>query len=169
MTIPGDAKPKPGGKIAVTASGGGLFPIPPIPQYTASKHALVGLVRALGGGAADRANIRINAICPAIVDTAALPTGLIDRLPGGQVTPMSTILRCFDAVADFGGVGKEDWVEQRCTGETVEGNVDNLIWHHPPTRPVVEGGFDRKKGIMLVAQAYEDKKRRAVAEDNKAL
>ncbi|EXJ75332.1 uncharacterized protein A1O5_02028 [Cladophialophora psammophila CBS 110553] len=130
-------KPKPGGKIVVTGSGAGLFPSPAIPQYTASKHALIGLVRALGKSeAAVEANVRINAVCPAIVDTGGLPLGLLDKLLPGQITPMSTILRCFDTLADLRDVGKEDWVERGPAGETLEGNVQDLIWHYPPDKKV---------------------------------
>ena len=170
MTVPSEkaGKPKTGGKIVITASGGGIFPLPPIPQYTAAKHALVGLTRALAGaGSAAKANVRINAVCPAIVDTPGLPTGVAASLPEGQITPVATIIRCFDALANFDEVGKEDWVEQGRMGETLEGNVDELIWHYPPTRDTGDTGqYDRKKGIMIVAQAYEEKKRRAIASQN---
>lgn len=158
-------KARPGGKIVLTVSGGGLFPIPPIPQYTASKHALIGLTRALGASRAALAeNIRINAVCPAIVNTAGLPNSLVDKLPADQFTPMSTIVRCFDAVAELESASKEDWVELGRSGETVEGNGDQLIWHYPPTKPPGEGGqFNRSKGVLIVAQAYEERKRQAIA------
>ncbi len=166
MTVPSEAagKAKLGGKITLTASGGGIFPIPPIPQYTATKHAIIGLVRALAIGKSAKANVRINAVCPAIVDTGALPLGLMDKLPPDQVTPMSTIIRCFDTLADFGDVVHEDWVERGRTGETVEGNVQELIWHYAPERPQGKGGkFDRKNMILLVGEAYEEKKRQFLA------
>ncbi|KAJ9610297.1 hypothetical protein H2200_005074 [Cladophialophora chaetospira] len=163
MTIPSKhgGKAKLGGKIIVTSSGTGLFPTPGIPQYSATKHALVGLVRALGRSkAALEANVRINAVCPAIVATGALPPGLLDVIPPNQITPMSTILRCFDALGDFGDVGHDDWVEQGRMGETVEGNVQDLIWHHPPVRPQGQGGsFAREKGALAVAQVYKERNR----------
>ena len=160
-------KSKPGGKIVLTISGGGLFPIPPIPQYTASKHALVGLTRALAGGrAALTENIRINAVCPAIVNTEGLPRSLVEKLPADQFTPMSTIIRCFDAVAELDSVFNDDWVEHGRTGETVEGNGNQLIWHHPLTNAGEGGQFDRSKGVLIVAQAYEEKKRQAIAKSN---
>lgn len=162
MTIPSQeegGKPNTGGKIVVTSSGGGLFPIPAIPQYTASKHALVGLVRALALHPASlAANVRINAVCPAIVDTPGLPPGLVERLPADQITPMNTIIKCFDECADLAGVAAEDWVERGRTGETVEGNVHELIWHTPPQRP--QGGnskFVRESGVVAVAEAYKVK------------
>lgn len=166
MTVPSQAggKARTGGKIVLTASGGGLFPLPPVPQYTASKHALVGLTRALAGSrAAVAEHVHINAVCPAIVDTPGLPATLAEKLPAGQLTPMETIIRCFDAVALLGGAAKEDWVESGPNGETVEGNGVELVWHHPPTRPTGEASqFDRTKGLMIVSQAYEEKKRQVI-------
>ncbi|OAL38896.1 hypothetical protein AYO20_01647 [Fonsecaea nubica] len=151
MTVPSthSDKPKPGGKIIITASGGGIFPIPILPQYTASKHALVGLVRALA---------RINAVCPAIVDTPGLPPGLAIKLGPDQLTPMSTVIRCFDALADFARVDavdddNVDWVSRGKTGETVEANGEEFIWHQPP-QP--QGGkFMREAGVLAAAQAYK--------------
>lgn len=159
MTVPGTeaGKLNSGGKIVITASGGGIFPIPILPQYTASKHALVGLVRALArNGAASKINVRINAVCPAIVDTPGLPPGLVNKLPPDQITPMSTIIRCFDVLADLADVSREDWVQRGKTGETVEGNGDELIWHHPPERR--GGKFVRETGVLTVAEAYNEKR-----------
>lgn len=160
MTVPsqGAGKLKPGGKIVLTASGGGLFPIPAIPQYTASKHALVGLVRALARNPASGvANIRINAVCPAIVDTPGLPPGLVTKLPADQITPMTTIMKCFDALADLGDVAREDWVDRGRAGETVEGNVHELIWHSLPQRSQGEDGkFVRGTAVLAVAEAYKE-------------
>jgi NAD(P)-dependent dehydrogenase (short-subunit alcohol dehydrogenase family) len=167
MTISSEegGKVKPGGKIVLTSSGGGIFPIPALPQYSATKHALIGLVRALAAaGSASKANIRINAVCPAIVDTGGLPSGLVEKLPSAQLTPMSTIIRCFDAVANLGDFTDENWVEQGRMGETVEGNVQELIWHHVPARPKVEGGqLDRQKGFLVVAEAFSHRKRQIIA------
>lgn len=163
MTVPSEeaGKANPGGKIVITASGGGIFPIPPIPQYTASKHALVGLVRALGKSKASiEANVRINAVCPAIVDTGALPPGLIEKLPTDQITPMKTILRCFNELADLANAGDKNWVTQGRVGETVEGNVRDLIWHHPPEpHTSKKGRFDREEGVLIVGEAYTARKR----------
>ncbi|OAG33885.1 hypothetical protein AYO21_12001 [Fonsecaea monophora] len=156
MTVPSthSDKPKPGGKIIITASGGGIFPIPILPQYTASKHAQVGLVRALArNDAATTADVRINAVCPAIVDTPGLPPGLASKLGPDQLTPMSTVIRCFDALADFASVGDNDWVARGKTGETVEANGEEFIWHRPP-QP--QGGkFMREAGVLAAAQAYK--------------
>jgi len=67
-----------GGAIVATASVAGLIGFAPDPIYTATKHAVVGLVRALAPGLRAR-GITINAICPAGVATAILGPG-IERL-----------------------------------------------------------------------------------------
>jgi NAD(P)-dependent dehydrogenase (short-subunit alcohol dehydrogenase family) len=57
-----------GGAIVATASLAGIIAFAPDPLYTATKHAVVGLVRSLAPQLASK-NITINAICPGVVDT----------------------------------------------------------------------------------------------------
>ena len=57
-----------GGGIVVTASVAGLITWEVDPVYTLTKHAVVGLVRALAPSLAER-GITLNAICPAAVAT----------------------------------------------------------------------------------------------------
>jgi NAD(P)-dependent dehydrogenase (short-subunit alcohol dehydrogenase family) len=57
-----------GGTIVCTASMAGLTAVPFDPIYGANKHAVVGLVRALGPALAPQ-NIRINAFCPGFAET----------------------------------------------------------------------------------------------------
>ena len=60
-----------GGSIVVTASLAGLMPMPQDPVYSLTKHAVVGLVRSVAPQLEER-GIRINAVCPGIVDTPLL-------------------------------------------------------------------------------------------------
>lgn len=156
-------KAKCGGKIVITASAAGIYPLPSVPQYAASKHALVGLVRSLAP-AASVVNIRIGAVCPALVATGLAPAGLMDSFSQDQVTPMSTIIRCFDAFASFADVGKEDWVDTGRTGEVVEGNLGDLIWHEAPSRPASSSYMD-KKGLEDWANAYRERNRNFAMQD----
>lgn len=57
-----------GGAIVATASIAGLVAYAPDPVYALTKHAVVGLVRALAPQL-EVAHVTINAICPGIVDT----------------------------------------------------------------------------------------------------
>jgi NAD(P)-dependent dehydrogenase (short-subunit alcohol dehydrogenase family) len=60
-----------GGSIVATASLAGLVGMPLDPVYTATKHAVVGLTRALGPALAGE-GVRFNAVCPAYADTPIL-------------------------------------------------------------------------------------------------
>jgi NAD(P)-dependent dehydrogenase (short-subunit alcohol dehydrogenase family) len=73
-----------GGAITATASIAGLGPLAIDPLYGATKHAVIGLVRAVAA-ANEGGNLRVNCICPGGVDTAIVPDALrasgIDAMP----------------------------------------------------------------------------------------
>lgn len=91
-----------GGKIVIVASEAGLHGAANVAAYSASKHAIVGLMRS-AAAELSRDNIQVNAVCPIFVDTsmmqrsveaAAARTGksvdevrttLASRQPGGRV------------------------------------------------------------------------------------
>ena len=68
-----------GGSIVATASLAGLAAMPFDPAYTATKHAVVGWVRAAAPGLAAR-GIRLNALCPGFTDTPIMEAELRDRV-----------------------------------------------------------------------------------------
>jgi NAD(P)-dependent dehydrogenase (short-subunit alcohol dehydrogenase family) len=75
-----------GGSIVCTASLAGLTGMPFDPMYTATKHAVVGLVRGAAEGL--RAHgIRINALCPGFTDTPIVEDELRGRLPVPLMEP----------------------------------------------------------------------------------
>jgi NAD(P)-dependent dehydrogenase (short-subunit alcohol dehydrogenase family) len=69
-----------GGSIVATSSLAGLTGMPGDPAYTATKHAVVGWVRAAAPALAER-GIRLNALCPGFADTPLVDAelrGLLD-------------------------------------------------------------------------------------------
>jgi NAD(P)-dependent dehydrogenase (short-subunit alcohol dehydrogenase family) len=68
-----------GGAIVATASLAGLTAMPFDPLYTATKHAVVGFVRA-AAPALEARGIRLNALCPGFTDTPIVETELRGRL-----------------------------------------------------------------------------------------
>src|SRR3984893_15046488 len=73
-----------GGPLVLTSSLAGLTAVPADPVYAATKHAVVGLARALGPAlAAD--HVAVNALCPGFDDTAQHRP--VRRLNGAAGTP----------------------------------------------------------------------------------
>jgi NAD(P)-dependent dehydrogenase (short-subunit alcohol dehydrogenase family) len=64
-----------GGVIVSTASMAGLITYLPDPIYAAAKHGVVGLTRSLAS-LQTQYNIRVNCICPGVVDTPLVRRGL---------------------------------------------------------------------------------------------
>jgi len=61
-----------GGAITITASIAGLGVLPVDPLYAATKYALIGFGRSVAAANAG-SNLRINVICPGVVDTGIVP------------------------------------------------------------------------------------------------
>lgn len=69
-----------GGAIVNTASMAGIIQYRPDPIYAATKHGVVGLTRALAS-LTDTANIRVNCVCPGVVDTPMLTRDIEELTP----------------------------------------------------------------------------------------
>jgi NAD(P)-dependent dehydrogenase (short-subunit alcohol dehydrogenase family) len=101
-----------GSAIVVTASLAGLTAMPQDPIYAGTKHFLVGFVRSVAPQLEER-GIRINAVCPGIVDTPILGEEGRARLLAADF-PLLAPDEVADAVvaaAQSGGTG-EAWVVQ---------------------------------------------------------
>jgi len=106
-----------GGVIVNNCSGASLIPAPQLPHYTAAKHGLLGLAKVAAREYADR-NIRVNSICPGIIDTPMMrahlgqDAGTIDamvaQLPGKRMGRPEEVARaavwlCSDDAAYVSG------------------------------------------------------------------
>ena len=90
-----------GGAVVATASLAGLTGAPFDPVYGANKHAVVGLVRALGPALLPE-GIRVNAFCPSFAETGIV-TGIRDQLDASGVPVIAVdvagraVLQAFDS------------------------------------------------------------------------
>lgn len=92
-----------GGDIVATASLAGLLGTAFDPIYGANKHAVVGLVRAIGEDWPGLHGIRVNAICPGFADTAIVDP-MRDILRDGGITLLTVdaVVEAFVGVATSG-------------------------------------------------------------------
>ncbi|MGW4486894.1 SDR family NAD(P)-dependent oxidoreductase [Amycolatopsis sp. NPDC004368] len=100
-----------GGAIVVTSSLAGISPATFDPVYSASKHAIIGLVRSLAPACAD-SGITLNAVCPGFVETRMIG-GLKDTLVanGLAVASPEEIAAAVATIAAGEGTG-EAWMLQ---------------------------------------------------------
>jgi NAD(P)-dependent dehydrogenase (short-subunit alcohol dehydrogenase family) len=101
-----------GGRIVATASLAGIVATPFDPLYGANKHAVVGLVRAVGAAYADK-GIFVNAICPGFADTNIVTPQAREALASIGV-PLLAVDRVVDAfvAALESGEGGQCWFIQ---------------------------------------------------------
>ncbi|KAK4504914.1 hypothetical protein PRZ48_002877 [Zasmidium cellare] len=111
---------KPGGRIVATASSLGFYPLHSLPQYTASKHALVGLVRSLAPVYA-KDNITVNTLNPALIETNIMPAEVLSKWDRSGLTPMDRALKAFDMILG----------DAKLTGQTIELSRDGLVFKKP--------------------------------------
>lgn len=112
---------KGGGAIVATASLAGLTGMPFDPVYTANKHAVVGLVRALGPALASE-GIRVNAVCPGFTESKIIEP-IRDALLG-QGLPIIPAERVAQTVIHL-----------------MEGEMSGECWYVQPGRPSEPFGF----------------------------
>jgi NAD(P)-dependent dehydrogenase (short-subunit alcohol dehydrogenase family) len=98
------------GAIVNTASLIGLWPMPSAPVYAAAKAGVVNFSRSLGY-LAEESNIRVNAICPELVDTPmALELGEEQlgelRRSGGILTPKDIAAGVVELIQDDSRFGE---------------------------------------------------------------
>lgn len=86
-----------GGAIVNLASVAGLMGLTKSSAYCMSKHAVVGLTRVAARemGSLEHGGIRINAVCPGVIETP-----MVQGLERGMGFVMPTQMQCFDRKAD---------------------------------------------------------------------
>ncbi|HLG89988.1 MAG TPA: SDR family oxidoreductase [Alphaproteobacteria bacterium] len=92
---------RPGGAVVVMSSTAGLLGHPTNPAYSASKHAVIGLVRSAAPAFGER-GLRINVICPGAVSTR-MHSGPIDD----TVRPLEDL-----PPVDFRGVATPQYIAE---------------------------------------------------------
>lgn len=87
-----------GSSVVITASTAGLGGLAFDPYYSASKHAVVGVVRSLGPSLL-QVGIRLNALCPGGIDTAIVPEHLRRAVPAAAFRAPADVARALLRVA----------------------------------------------------------------------
>jgi NAD(P)-dependent dehydrogenase (short-subunit alcohol dehydrogenase family) len=90
-----------GGTMVATASVAGLRGGPGMPAYFASKHAVVGLVKAAAAELAPH-KVRVNAVCPGLIDTPIL----------GAAHGVDSVMQQLGPLHPMGRVGQPDEIAQ---------------------------------------------------------
>lgn len=102
---------KQGGAITITASVAAFGMLPIDPLYSATKHALVGFARSVAAANAE-SNVRINVICPGVVDTAIVPDAFRD--PSTIMSPSEMAAEVLDLLQN----GRNGEVRAKVSGKT---------------------------------------------------
>jgi NAD(P)-dependent dehydrogenase (short-subunit alcohol dehydrogenase family) len=105
--------------LIITASCGSFYPSPYAPIYTATKHAVVGFMRAIAPYYYKEAGIRVNAICPGTVKTNLLTTEEWSNFPDEYFTPVEKIAET--VVMLVGGKDVGGKIVSGGGGEVIEG------------------------------------------------
>jgi NAD(P)-dependent dehydrogenase (short-subunit alcohol dehydrogenase family) len=79
------------GSIINTASIAGLIGSPQIAAYTASKHAVIGLTKSVALDCTNT-NVRVNCVCPGMIDSRMLSAIIAGRNPGNAPTPHEKVV-----------------------------------------------------------------------------
>jgi NAD(P)-dependent dehydrogenase (short-subunit alcohol dehydrogenase family) len=79
------------GSIINTASIAGLIGSPDIPAYTASKHAVIGLTKTAAIECTGT-SVRVNCVCPGLIDSRMLSAIVEGRNPGNAPIPNEKIV-----------------------------------------------------------------------------
>ncbi|KAI1612744.1 15-hydroxyprostaglandin dehydrogenase [Exophiala viscosa] len=111
----------PGGALVITASSGGLYPVPFLPMYGAAKHGCVGFTRSIAN-TMSKEGIRVNCICPGAVRTGLLAQHEWDRLPQATFVPIEKVVKAVQMLVN----------DDSLNGKAVELIKDQWKFRDPP-------------------------------------
>lgn len=114
-----------------------------VPQYTASKYGVVGLVRA-AGEVFVKEGITVNAICPAFMVTNLCPPAILKVWPKEHITPLSTANKAIDAFL----------ADDTLTGQAVELTQDDIFFRQPVDYPNESQRWIGTESYKLWDQGY---------------
>ncbi|KAI5813483.1 hypothetical protein BZA77DRAFT_320993 [Pyronema omphalodes] len=132
-----------GGKILITSSDAGIYPLPGVPMYATCKHGLVGLTRSLAP-VLMKEGITVNAVLPAFVPTNLAPPGLIDSYPKEHITSMSTVIKCFNMFID----------DDSMTGQCGECSLDQVYFREHAEFANESQRWGREQGTKIWGAVY---------------
>lgn len=117
------------GSLVLTASCGSLYPSHYSPMYTAAKHGVLGFGRAIANKMALE-GIRVNIICPGIVETNLTGDGGWAGFPPGLFTPVDmiskTVLHLVDNREDLVDAYGMTYSKDKMYGLAVEINQESV-------------------------------------------
>jgi short-subunit dehydrogenase len=134
---------KPGGVLVMTASSGGLYPVPYLPMYAGAKHGVVGFMRSIEG-VLSKEDIKAHCICPAAVRTNLIAKEEWDKMPQNTFVPIEKVVEAVQMLVD----------NERLHGKTVELIQDRWSFRDGPVLDdpamteimnMSETPFDREK------------------------
>ncbi|KAK6527467.1 hypothetical protein TWF694_004456 [Orbilia ellipsospora] len=136
--------PRKGGCVVLTSSAAGLYPMSTNPLYAGCKAALINFTRSVASTYLQD-NIRVNAICPALVPTAIFPGDLKDFFPEEHITPVSTIVAAYDKFI----------TDDKLAGKVVECSQGNHFFREQVGYPSESQRWMNEESGECWARAYD--------------